>query len=91
MNEDKIVKDYILSLLRVQRTKLNCINLGWGQEDEMTEVELKLIEMAMKKVERHTDGISKKDLEKILDKYAKKKLDFAPELYKELRQLLEDK
>ena len=30
-------------------------------------------------------------LRKILDKYAKKEIDFAPELYKELRQLLEEK
>ena len=41
--------------------------------------------------EEYTTWISKEDLRKILDKYAKKELDFAPELYKELRQLLEDK
>ena len=46
---DKIVKDYILSLLKLQKTKLNCINLGWHQDNE-TKVELKLIEMATKKV-----------------------------------------
>lgn len=51
MDKNKIVKDYILSLLRLQKTKLNCINLGWSQ-DEMTEIELNLIEMAMKKVEK---------------------------------------
>ena len=41
--------------------------------------------------EESTTWISKEDLRQILDKYAKKELDFAPELYKELRQLLEDK
>lgn len=41
--------------------------------------------------EEYTTWVSKDDLRKILDKYAKKKIDFAPELYKELRQLLEEK
>ena len=41
--------------------------------------------------EEYTTWVSKDDLRKILDKYAKKEIDFAPELYKELRQLLEEK
>ncbi len=41
--------------------------------------------------EEYTTWVSKDDLRKILDKYAKKGIDFAPELYKELRQLLEEK
>lgn len=41
--------------------------------------------------EEYTTWISKDDLRKILDKYAKKEIDFSPELYKELRQLLEEK
>lgn len=41
--------------------------------------------------EEYTTWVSKDDLIKILDKYAKKEIDFAPELYKELRQLLEEK
>ena len=46
---DKIVKDYILSLLKLQKTKLNCINLGYNQS-KLTKVELELIEKATKKV-----------------------------------------
>lgn len=41
--------------------------------------------------EEYTTWVSKDDLRKILDKYAKKEIDFSPELYKELRQLLEEK
>lgn len=41
--------------------------------------------------EEYTTWVSKDDLRIILDKYAKKEIDFAPELYKELRQLLEEK
>ena len=41
--------------------------------------------------EEYTTWVSKDDLKEILDKYAKKEIDFAPELYKELRQLLEEK
>lgn len=41
--------------------------------------------------EEYTTWVSKDDLRKILDKYAKKEIDFASELYKELRQLLEEK
>ena len=41
--------------------------------------------------EEYTTWVSKDDLREILDKYAKKEIDFAPELYKELRQLLEEK
>lgn len=37
--------------------------------------------------EEYTTWVSKDDLRKILDKYAKKEIDFSPELYKELRQL----
>lgn len=40
--------------------------------------------------EEYTTWVSKDDLRKILDKYAKKEIDFSPELYKELRQLLEE-
>ena len=39
--------------------------------------------------EEYTTWVSKEDLRKILDKYAKKEIDLAPEFYKELRQLLE--
>ena len=41
--------------------------------------------------EEYTTWVSKDDLRKILAKYAQKEIDFAPELYKELRQLLEEK
>lgn len=41
--------------------------------------------------EEYTTWVRKDDLRKILDKYAKKEIDFSPELYKELRQLLEEK
>lgn len=41
--------------------------------------------------EEYTTWVSKDNLRKILDKYAKKEIDFSPELYKELRQLLEEK
>lgn len=41
--------------------------------------------------EEYTTWVSKDELRKILDKYAKKEIDFSPELYKELRQLLEEK
>lgn len=41
--------------------------------------------------EEYTTWVSNDDLRKILDKYAKKEIDFSPELYKELRQLLEEK
>ena len=41
--------------------------------------------------EEYTTWVSKDDLRKILDKYAKKEIEFSPELYKELRQLLEEK
>lgn len=41
--------------------------------------------------EEYATWVSKDDLRKILDKYAKKEIDFSPELYKELRQLLEEK
>lgn len=46
---DDIVKDYILSLLELQRAKLNCINLGVNQS-KTTKVELDLIEKSIKKV-----------------------------------------
>lgn len=39
--------------------------------------------------EEYTTWVSKEDLRKILDKYAKKEIDLAPEFYKELRHLLE--
>ena len=41
--------------------------------------------------EEYTTWVSKDDLRKILDKYAKKEIDFSPDLYQELRQLLEEK
>lgn len=40
--------------------------------------------------EEYTTWVSKEDLRKILNKYAKKEIEFAPEFYKELRQLLEE-
>ena len=46
---DDIVKDYILSLLELQRAKLNCVNLGVNQS-KTTKVELDLIEKSIKKV-----------------------------------------
>lgn len=46
---DGLVKEYMLGLLKWQKTKLECINLGWTQNEEI-KTELQLIEMAAKKV-----------------------------------------
>lgn len=46
---DELVKEYMLGLLKWQKTKLECINLGWTQDNEI-KTELQLIEMAAKKV-----------------------------------------
>lgn len=43
----KICKEYILTLLKLQQTKLECINLGFNKSDT-TLVELNLIENSSK-------------------------------------------
>ena len=39
--------------------------------------------------EEYTTWVSKDDIRKILDKYKNKEIDYAPELYKEIKNLLE--
>lgn len=46
---DEVVKEYMLGLLKWQKRKLECINLGWTQNKKI-KTELQLIEMAAKKV-----------------------------------------
>ena len=36
---DELVKEYMLGLLKWQKTKLECINLGWTQNEEIKTVE----------------------------------------------------
>lgn len=38
-----------------------------------------------------SEVLPKQEIKDILNKYAKKEIDYAPEFYKELKQLLEDK
>ena len=49
---DELVKEYMLGLLKWQKTKLECINLGWTQNKEI-KTELQLIEMAEKKLKKN--------------------------------------
>lgn len=46
---EKQIKEYILVLLEYQKTRLECINLGFSPSDE-TKIELKMIEKAKKLV-----------------------------------------
>lgn len=41
--------------------------------------------------EEYTTWVSKDSIRKILDKYKTKEIDFAPEFYKEIKELLEEK
>lgn len=43
--KENIIKEYILGLLRLQKTKLKCINLGFNPS-KIIKVELDLIEEA---------------------------------------------
>jgi hypothetical protein len=44
---EKIIKEYIIKLLQLQKTKLKYINLGYNL-DKMTNVEIDLIDKAIK-------------------------------------------
>lgn len=50
---DQIIKDYILSLLELEETKLKCINFGiFVAKNEKGEVELNMIKAAKEIVKR---------------------------------------
>ena len=44
---ERIIKDYIIKLLELQKTKLKYINLGYNL-DKMTNVEIDLIDQSIK-------------------------------------------
>lgn len=47
---EEIIKEYILGLLELQKTKLECINLGFSR-DKQIKVELDMIKQAKELVE----------------------------------------